>query len=289
MKTIIVSMVAALASSLCVQAQSSPPEFEVASVKRSPPGDTIFVKLGSSGGRFFAIRITFRTLLQLAYEPDDDNPLLDSRLIGAPSWIDEDRFDVEAKTEDASLGPIPRKRLQPMLQSLLEDRFHLKTHREMREMPVYHLVLKDRSKIRLSKDQTPPATPDPPTALALTAPPTRGTVQIRPAALPERGLIVRGAAIPVWKLANLLPLYVRRPVIEQTHLEGLFDIELQFMPVWEMTGTNVAPPTAQPSLPDPSGTSIFTALQEQLGLRLESAKGPVDVLVIDHVERPSEN
>jgi uncharacterized protein (TIGR03435 family) len=286
---LVVTAITVAVMPIAAQGPAQRPSFEVASVKRSAPEDTIFVRLGSSGGRFFGTRITLRTLLQIAYESLDRSPLLDSQLIGAPGWVDTDRFDIEAKTEQANAGPIPQEKLQPIMQALLEDRFQLKAHRELRELPVYHLaVARERPKMKLSEDQTPPVLPSQPIPFNPSVAPPRGLAQVRSASAPESGLILRGRAIPVSKLANLLPVWVGRPVIDQTHLGGLFDIQLQFTPsLSEVSGAT--PPTAQPAVAGPSGTSIFTALQEQLGLKLESAKAPLEVLVIDSVQKPSEN
>src|SRR5690349_19732502 len=121
-------VVAAIASGVMLAAAQAPaqkPSFEVVSVKPSPPGAKNF-RFVAAGGRFSIAPITLRGLLIIAYQPRDGAAFLKNRIIGAPGWIDTDQFDVEAKTEEASAGPIPQQKLQPMLQSLIEDRFQLK-------------------------------------------------------------------------------------------------------------------------------------------------------------------
>ena len=150
------------------------------------------------------------------------------------------------------MGEAPK--LQMMIQILLADRFKLTLHREMKEVPVYNLVVEKPGKIKLSDDQTPPG--DPP-------------VGINASALP-RGVMLNclGTAIPISALATCLPSGVGRPVIDKTGLKGLFDIPQSG------AGPNV---------------EIAPLLLEQLGLKLESAKAPLEVLVVDHAEKPSEN
>jgi uncharacterized protein (TIGR03435 family) len=172
-----------------------------------------------------------------------------------------------------------------MVQSLLEDRFQLKVHGETRDLPVYELtVAKGGPKAKLSEDQSPPMLPEPGTP-----PPPPGTV--------PRGLMRMGrgdfadSAISIDNFA-LGALYVGRPVIDKTGLKGLYDIKLQWAPERVSNAGPFQPgaPIAGPdTAADPSGLSIFTAVQEQLGLKLESTKGPVKVLVIDRVQKPSEN
>jgi uncharacterized protein (TIGR03435 family) len=215
---------------------------------------------------------------------------LNSQLVGAPSWIDTDHFDVEAKA-GGDQAAIPSDQIQLMLQSLLEDRFQLKVHWEMREIPVYNLlVAKDGPKVKLSPDQTATGTGGPAPSPDPATPPPRGTMRVfgKPSPSSPATLVTMSAtAIPMSTLLNMLPAYVGRPVIDKVDLKGLYDLRLEFVP----EALSVAPAgQAAPPVPlDPVGPSIFTALEEQLGLKLESAKGPVEVLVIDSVSKPSEN
>jgi uncharacterized protein (TIGR03435 family) len=180
-------------------------------------------------------------------------------------------FDVEGTTEGGS-GPIPREKLKPMLQALLHDRFQLKAHSEKRDLPVYNLVVaKEKPKLKLSEDQTPADAP------------LRGTIQAMPNVATRR-FVLRGTAVPLSALTHFLVLYTRRPLFDETHVNGLYDIHFEFNPDLSLTAG-----PADVSSPVSTGSSIFTALQEQLGLKLESAKGPVEVLVIDSVSKPTEN
>jgi uncharacterized protein (TIGR03435 family) len=289
----VVLFIAAVAVAAAAQAPAQKPSFEAASVKPNKSAAFTGTTIGAKGSTFSGVNVTPRMLLQYAYQPENGSPLLNDRIIGAPAWMDSDRFDVQAKlAEDAR--NIPQQQIRLMLQSLLEDRFQLKSRWETRELPVYNLtVTKGGPKLKLSDDQTPPDTTgkavltfDPSVSLA------RGA--IRQIAMPSAGgilMTITGSATPVEALVNLLHGYAGRMVIDKTDLTGLFDIRLQF--ALEMrpqspggaATTNITPPL--PS--DPLGPTIFTALQEQLGLRLQSARGSVEVLVLDSVQKPSEN
>ena len=319
-KTLRVAVVAATfaltIARLFSQAPPQKPSFDVISIKPSPPIGTGPMRIGggAQGDRFTMNSATLRMLLQIAYQRIG-NTLLPGQLqiIGGPGWMDSDRYDVQAKT-DCSGGTIPRERLQLMVQSLLEDRFRLKAHLETRELPIYNLVAgKDGPKIKRSADQTPPAFAPPlPGPCEPPAPPLPGGrgVSFGPGSPPPRGaafimmgtsgMTVRATATPLAVVVRMLQQQLGRTIVDKTGLEGLFDFELTFSPeglespfgrgfplppppVGAPTGSASAAPTA----PDPV-PSLFTAIQE-LGLKLESAKGPVEVLVIDSVEKPTEN
>jgi uncharacterized protein (TIGR03435 family) len=202
---------------------------------------------------------------------------LDNRITGGPSWIDTDLFDIEAKTEGGSPGAIPRERLQPMLQSLLEDRFQLKFHWETRDTLVYALTVgKGGSRLKLSEDQS-----------AISAYAANVPIEQR------RGIMIRvgdawvGNAVKLSDMVSFLSRQTRRPVLDRTGLEGMFDFKMNWvLPSRPALGAPPAP-EATPSASDP-GPSIFTAIQE-IGLKLESAKTPLEVLVVDSVQKPSEN
>jgi len=234
-------------------------------------------------------------LLQFAYRPDDGSPLLRDRIVGGPNWIDSDHFDVEAKLE-ADARSFQQEQVQVMLQSLLEERFQLKAHHETRELAVYNLTTAQGGhRMKLSEDQTPPdMTGKPVMTFDRSVPLARGAT--KQLAMPSPGgilLTITGNAIPVATLVNLLHAYAGRMVVDRTDLTGLFDIRLQFAFDTLSAGPAAAPPPAgqisPPLASDPPGPSLFTAIQEQLGLKLESAKGPVEVLVIDSVQKPLEN
>jgi uncharacterized protein (TIGR03435 family) len=174
------------------------------------------------------------------------------QISGGPGWLADDRFDVIAK----AAGPADKAQVMRMLQTLLADRFKLKFHIETKEMPVYSLVVaKNGLKIKEANDDGNGTQIDGDPQHPLSA----------------RNISMAGFAGTLSRLQEL-----DRPVIDATGLKGVFNLSL-----------NYSPDDAAPS--DNAGPSIFTALTEQLGLKLEAGKGPVDILVIDHVEKPSDN
>jgi uncharacterized protein (TIGR03435 family) len=176
----------------------------------------------------------------------------DYQLSGGPSWVYSERYDIEAKAD----GNTSRDQMRLMIQGLLTERFRLEMHQEKKDIPVYALVA--------GKNRT-----------GLQAAPDRATSGFETA----RGRIT-GQGVSMTELADQLSRMVDRPVINKTGLTGFFDLKLEYSPV-ESQSTAPAP-----DLPAPD---IFTAVQEQLGLKLEATKTQVDVLVIDHAEKPSEN
>jgi uncharacterized protein (TIGR03435 family) len=207
---------------------------------------------------FRTVNLALRDLIQFAYG------LPDSQILGGPAWLGSDLFDIDAKSDpvaDAELHALPteqaRHEKQLMVQALLADRFELKVHQETRQLPVYALVVtKDGPKFILSKvDGT-----------------TIDTGRAR--------LHIAGSDDTIGILARELAQLLGRPVLNQTGLSGRYDLSLRWAP------DDVAvSASSSPDLPP----DIFTAIQEQLGLKLESTKGPVPVLVIDSVEKPSPN
>lgn len=218
-------------------------EFEVASVKLNHSGNS------SSGehtgpGRLTITNDTLKDLLRVAYD------VKDFQIEGGPRWLDSDRYDIVATTGRSEA--ITNQQLRPLLQALLADRFHLKTHRETRDMIVYSLVVaKNGPKLTA---HTGGGGGDSHTTNASTG-------------------NITGTNATMATLANSLSQVTGRPVSDKTAIEGRFDYRI----VWV------------PDQTDSSGPSIFTAVQEQLGLRLDSTKGPVEMLVIDSAEKASEN
>jgi uncharacterized protein (TIGR03435 family) len=270
-------------------AQTSRPTFEVASIKPSTRRGSINTP---PGGRFIAVGQSLRILIGYAYR------LRDFQVIGGPAWMDNDLWEIQAKAEESTVVPQPPTRtiadamkidtIALMLQSLLEDRFSLRLHSERRDLPIYELIKgKGGPKIRLAEDQTPPtpsAAPPPrlPNALPVL---TRGSFSI---SRNPSGMHLEAKAIPLDRLVNMLINVTNRTVIDKTGLAGLYDIKLEWAPD---TLQSPVSPTADspPVVSAPTGPALTTAIEEQLGLRLVSAKAPLEVLVIDHVERPSEN
>ena len=262
------------------QASQTPgPAFEVASVKpnRSGPGSVQRAGL-QPGDRVTMTNVTLRTLIQIAY------PGM-SEIVGGPSWVGSgpagDRFDVNAKAE----APASREELQLMLRTLLADRFKLATHPESRDEPVFALVFA-RSDRRLGRNLRPAATDCAALRAAAASSGDRDPCGLRTFvnALVTGRMSVRGMGLD--QILGLLSRDAGRKVVDKTGLSGAFDCELTWTPqVFLQRSFD----RERFSSIDPDGPSIFTAVQEQLGLKLESARGAVDVLVIDHVEHPTEN
>ncbi len=204
---------------------------------------------------------------------------------GSPAWISSERYTIEARAE----SPQSRETmLGPIMQTLLEDRFKLKTHHETREVPVYELtVAKGGLKVELAKDEK-------------CKPSDLDFVRIAPSATHYCGLLMRSnnPSVPaaldgatMTDLGNMLSSLLDRDVIDKTGIAGIFDfrLELSQCDQFPVTCTSrSSDPGATPSASDPQGASIFQSLQK-LGLKLESAKAPSEFLVIDHVEKPSGN
>jgi uncharacterized protein (TIGR03435 family) len=260
------------------------PSFEVASVKQNKSADRR-VQIGlQPGGRFTATNVPLRMLIRNAYQ------LQDAQIISGPGWIDTERFDVVAKAEGnpapAQPGGPPGP-MQLMLQSLLEERFKLRMHRETQELPIFALTMA-RSDRRLGPQLRQAAVDcqaliaaarargEMPTPSPATERPNCG-MRIGPGQL-------SGGGFPLSQLAVTLSGLVQRIVIDRTGLSGTYDLDLSWTP-------DVLPqnPAGAPPLPpiDPNGPSLYTALQEQLGLKLESQRGPVEVMVIDSVQPPT--
>lgn len=271
-------------------------EFEVASIKLNTScGNGRVGGGGPAPGRLSLQCISVRGMIRAAYASFGSGGTLNpSRLevAGGPAWLDSDLYDLEAKA--ASAAPLSQT-AGPMLQALLEDRCKLKVHREAREAPVYSLtVAKSGAKLQASKEgsctpididhmATRPAPGQPqPHYCGTGGARTNGTTSTAD----WYGLSMAEFA------GRMLQGQVDRPVIDKTGLTGRFDIHLEFTrdaSSGPVTLNGVVTPGEPAPFADGAGPSIFTAIQEQLGLKLSPDKGPVEVLVIDQVERPSEN
>jgi uncharacterized protein (TIGR03435 family) len=264
------------------------PAFEVVSIKPNHgAGGNVMIRM-APGGRFVAENVPVKFILEEAYG------VKESQISGAPGWLDSEHYDIEAKPEDSSvdqdkkLSPEERHaQLSLMLQSMLADRFKLALHHDTKELQVYALmVAKNGPKFHEAavapSDSAPPKPPTP------GGPPPKGGIWMT-----GRGeLHVTGASLAMF--ANVLSRQLGRIVLDKTELKGNYEFTLKWTPdegqmLGGPGGGPAGPPRDAAPPPEGSGPSIFTALQEQLGLKLESQKGPVDTLVIDHVERPSEN
>jgi uncharacterized protein (TIGR03435 family) len=256
--------------------QAAPPAltFEVASVKRNVSGDT-FISFGMQPGRLTLINIPARQLIVRAYQVQP------YQVLGGPSWITGDRFDVTAKVE----GEATPQQMNVMLQSLLADRFRLKVHKETRQSDVFRLV-KARADGKLGEALKP---------AAVDCSAGRG----RPGGAPGGCfmMIAPGrlqlAGQPISSFVNSLAGQLGRPVLDGTGLTGPYDLIVSFMPDSSGRGGPPPgpPPPGAPELPpiDPNAPALPTALLEQLGLRLEPTKGPVEMIVIDSIDQPTED
>jgi len=276
-----------------IVAQSAPtesPKFEVASVRPNTSGDNKMMSQVLPGGRYNGINIPPRLLIMNSYG------LQEQQLVGAPPWISSERFDIVAKAEGDLGPPVSRdtpSTLQLMIRALLEDRFKLKVHREPREVPIYALVLarpdgKLGSGLAVSTVDCEALA-----AARRNAPPAEVP---KPGERPQCGARVGFGELttggqPMLELVSLLSATVGRSVVDRTGLTGRYDITLRWTPdrvLQRAAGTAPSEPIRVNGVEiDPNGPSIFTALQEQLGLKLESERGTVEALVIDHIERPT--
>jgi uncharacterized protein (TIGR03435 family) len=265
--------------------------FEVVAIKAFDQGSGGFL-MRMTPGRFDST-VPVATLVRQALQKPD------YQIVGAPGWIDTERYSIAAKAPEGA----PPGAMSVMLVNLLKDRFQLTTHLETREQPIFNLVFA-RADGRLGPDLKatsaecqaiiaeriaaanaaagrggPPPLPSMP---GPNEPLPCGFGRLTPGFVDVSG---RTVAQFVRTLSDL----ARRPVIDQTGLTGMYDFALKFAP--ETAGTagpfGLLPPGAPPTAIDPDAPNLFTAVQEQLGLKLESARGPVEVVVIDRFEKPT--
>lgn len=296
MRTLLLTTVAfalgARTSLLQAQAPASPargPAFEVASVKPNKSGDQRVMIRAEPGGQYTATNVTLQMLIQSSYRVQN------FQIVGAPSWTASDRFNIVAKAgaEESPVraagidqgGPI-----QLMVQALLADRFKLAARSETRELPVFALVMA-RSDGRLGP-QLHKSDVDCAARFAPGAPPPPLS---KPGERPVCGMYyppgrVLAGAIEISQLATVLSGRLNRVVVDQTGLSGVFDLDLQWTPDLNQGAGALGPLPVRPDAdaqPATESASVFTAIQEQLGLKLDARRRPVEVLVIDHVEQPT--
>jgi uncharacterized protein (TIGR03435 family) len=271
-------------TAIAVLGQNARPQFEVASIK--PAAGRRGATMRPLPGRLMA-NASLRVLMQGAYD------LQPFQIVGGPEWIGSEQYDVDAKAGGDPGNP----QMLLMLQSLLEDRFQLRVHRESREMPVYALTVarsglklpppRDGSCVQETDAVGPLAEPgtrmQPPTQGIATTASKCGGLDVT---LGPGGALLRGSKVRMAEFVRVLSRVLESPVTDQTGFSGGFDVTLDFLPDETTAGLPPPPPGTIPF--GNASPSIFSALQE-MGLRLESVKGPVEVLVIDHVERPSAN
>jgi uncharacterized protein (TIGR03435 family) len=285
------------------QLQTPSPKFEVASIKASDPnaagplGQIPLIR-PQGGGRLSAANVSLRLLIRMSYG------LQEFQIVGGPAWQTSQKFDIVAKGEDGATT----EQLMPMVKTLLADRFKLKTHTETREMPISTLLVA-RDDGRLGPNLKP-STADCASAQAQAEQRKRAEAILKggaaaiadarpkPGEPPACGIAPFGGAngaglratgqtlVPV---VQILTQAIGRPVYDKTGLPGRYDYELTFDPevmlrIASQAGVNLPPGAA--NLPPSDNPSLLTAIREQLGLRLENDRGPVEVLVIDSAEMP---
>jgi uncharacterized protein (TIGR03435 family) len=230
--------------------------FDVAAIRPAQPADRGGIKPMPGGDGYLVQNMPVKIMISLMYKVPT------RQILGAPDWLDSDRYDIQAKADHAySVDD-----LHVMFQNLLADRFNLKFHKEIKEGPVYALMV-DKSGLKMKLNESA----------------QDFKIPITPA--PDRVFV--GTRVPMpylcWFLSQQLSAE-ERPVIDKTGLDKWYDFTLSFLPEFP---PNFPKENLPPSLLD--RPSLFDALKEQLGLRLQAEKGPIEYYVIDHVEKPSEN
>jgi uncharacterized protein (TIGR03435 family) len=250
-------------------------EYDVASIKLNISGGGS-IGMHNAPDSYSVTNVPVQTLMQWAFG------IQSYQMMAAPEWFTSERYDIEAKMDPAVADALQKLNVddrriarQHMLQALVLGRLKLTIHRETRELPIYSLVIgKSGSKLQETKPSAPGV------------PVPRGGVSVRTSRTGSGPITLTVLHCTNTELAGVFVPHVGRTIIDKTGLTSVYDFTLQFLP----DDAAVAPAAGSAlSAPDPTVPSIFTAIQEQLGLKLESGKGPVEVVVIDHVERPSGN
>jgi uncharacterized protein (TIGR03435 family) len=262
------------------------PSFEVASIKPSNSQNQRVGYMFDPGGRFVAHSEPVRNLITTVYQPRAGQMVADAK------WdrLLSESFDVETSAK----GNPPIEQMRLMLRSLLRDRFKLTVHWETRQLPIYALVLSKPGQtgpqLILNSDTANCIDPTRGVASPLPGPgETPSYCGMFSISRKSEGLTGTGTKVPMDKLVAWLGGYLDRPLFDDTGLKGDFDVKLEFA---SQQGPDALHPPPPPIAAEPAPSAfpaISTAIREQLGLRLEAKSGSVDVLVIDHVERPSEN
>lgn len=279
----VIGIVAITSSVLLAQTRSAPDRFDVASVKQNRSG-ALSIGFDVPGGKRFTVsNAPLRDIIRFAYDVDE------IRLIGAPDWIGSERFDINATAErdlPTWTPDGPPAVVLSMLRGLLAERFRLETHTEVRDLPVYALVFARSD--RTLGPRASVSTVD--CAAALARPESRPPSP--PGEAPLCGMRIGPGqmllgGVPMSRFAAALAPFARRLVVDRTDLTGTYNLQLS----WTPQGARIQgpPPDGAPALPpvDLDGASLFASIQEQLGLKLEPSRAPLEVVVIDRVERPS--
>lgn len=242
------------------QSAAEPPRYEVASIKPNTDDDLRFTFRIEPDGTVAATGITLRRLMMTAYNVQG------FRIVGGPGWVASRRWDLQAKHD----GVTSPDQIRQMLRTLLEERFQLRSHSESRKLPLYELIV-DRKGAKLR---------------------AAGNSQTEPTIQVAAGSIRLTNATPA-TFASQLSYALGQPVINKTNLSGRYDFNLEWTPEPGEDGgpttAGLPPGTREDPASTPDGPSIFTAIREQLGLRLQSGRGPVEVVAIDGVQMPTAN
>jgi uncharacterized protein (TIGR03435 family) len=264
-------LAALIAATGIIPAQPIPPrptfnEFEVATIKPTAPdwSGGRFIRM-QSAHQFIAKNHALKTLIAAAYN------LSPHAISGGPAWLDSDRYDILAKTPGEIRSNLDEQ--MSMLRQLLADRFKLTFHREQKQLPVYALTIAKSGPKLKETALSPDAFPEGPPPLIFVVSPQLVRLPGRYATMADLASVMQRAALD-------------HPVIDQTGLSGRYDFNLEWIPDETQFGGALGHPPATDSTAKPD---LFAALQQQLGLRLEAAKGPVETLVISQAERPSPN
>ena len=249
-------------------AQSLEPSFDVVSIKRNVSGDKNININAPGGSTFNMINVTMIGVLNTAYDIKN--------VVGSPDWLTGERYDIVAKAS----GQPSTDQVKAMLRTMLKQRLKLAAHIEPRETAVYAMVVarpnhpglkpftRDCDAIRADQEAAMKAGQPPHPPSPNSGPPCGYTWSSA----------IHSGGIPLAQLAGMLDWVAGRVIVDRTGLPGRYEFTLRF-----------ASPTAPPSDAPDAPPVLFTALQEQLGLRLDAVRAPVDTLVIDHIERPAEN
>jgi uncharacterized protein (TIGR03435 family) len=253
--------------SIPVLTEAGLPAYDVVSIKPNKTGSGR-TSIDTNNGNFIASNITLKTLILIAYN------LKEGQLIDLPKWAESSHFDIQAKVLEPDkkvFDALTDEQAGAMLQPILADRFQLKFHHETKALPVYELVVvKDGPKFKESKISGDQKSANGMGAGSMSShnSSTNGVMTSTTSAV----------AIPIASLTAMLSTQLQRIVVDKTGLTGKYDLEL----VWTRDDSSN-------TTSDATGVSVFTALQEQLGLKLQPSKSPVETIVIDHLELPSEN
>jgi uncharacterized protein (TIGR03435 family) len=268
--------------------QRARPTFDVVSVKRTGPDAGASI-VGGGRGQYQALNVPLRVTITNAWN------LRDHQIVGAPAWLVSDRFDIVAKEPE---GTFTDEQRRLMIQALLIERFKLQAHVETRELPIYNLVLLradgrpgpelkptavDCAALRKERAATPADPPRPIPNIDERVPCNqRGFFG-------PQGVTINASGRTLEQIATTLGTYADRTVVNKTGLKGEYDMLLKFRPEAGGPMGGLAPPLSTTGDPLSDLAPLGVAVREQLGLRLEPARGPVQVLVIDSISPPTEN